>query len=146
MSRRAMAAAVSESDVRRVVFERDDNDRWFVHCPDLPGAHSHGRTLASDRSNIREAIGLVVDVTDRSSIELTEEIQLDDPTLQESVEQARQLRHRADVLEQRARAATVEAIERSAESDVALSMRDLADLLGLSHQRVQQISAAGTPR
>jgi len=143
---KAVAENMTKPDMHRVVFERDDNDRWFVHCPDVPGAHSHGRTLASARSNIREAIGLVLDIPDGSSIELAEEIQLGDPILQESVEQARQLRHRANGIEQQTRTATVAAIERSAVSDTTLSMRDLADLLGLSHQRVQQISASGTLR
>ena len=134
---------MTEGVAHRVVFERDDNRRWFVHCSDLPGAHSHGRTLASARFNIREAIALVLDIAESSDIDLVEDIRLSDPVLQESVEQARQLRHRAIGLEQQARSATLEAIERSAVSDTALSLRDLADLLGLSHQRVQQLVAAG---
>ena len=138
-----MAENMTERTVHHVVFERDDNDRWFVHCPDLPGAHSHGRTLASARSNIREAIGLVLDTEDGSNITLVEDIRLGDAVLQGSVEQARQLRHRAIGLAQQARTATLEAIERSTVSDTALSMRDLADLLGLSHQRVQQLVAVG---
>lgn len=142
MSGRTVVENMTERTVHRVIFERDDNDRWFVHCPDVQGAHSHGRTLASARSNIREAIALVVDVAESSSFDLVEDIRLNDPTLQGSVEQARKLRHRANGLEQQARSATLEAIERSATSDTTLGMRDLAELLGLSHQRVQQLAAA----
>jgi predicted RNase H-like HicB family nuclease len=129
-----------------VVFERDDNGRWFVHCPGLVGAHSHGRTLASARSNVREAIALVLDVADDSGFDLVEDIRLNDPTLQGSVEHARSLRDRANGLEQQARSATLEAIKVSTGSDASLGMRDLADLLGLSHQRIQQISATTSER
>ncbi|MDK1291937.1 MAG: hypothetical protein QGM46_06260 [Actinomycetota bacterium] len=37
--------------------------------------------------------------------------------------------------------ATHDAISESMDSDDALSNRDLAELLGLSHQRVQQLAA-----
>lgn len=36
--------------------------RWFAaFVPDLPGAHSQGRTLAEARRNIREAIMLILE-------------------------------------------------------------------------------------
>lgn len=102
-----MVENMTERTVHHVVFERDDNDRWFVHCPDLPGAHSHGRTLASARSNIREAIALVLDVAEGSSFDLVEDIQLNDPTLQDATTRARGIRDQASDLDARARIATV---------------------------------------
>jgi predicted RNase H-like HicB family nuclease len=127
----------------QVVFERDDNNRWFVCCPDLPGAHSHGRTLAAARANIREAIGVVLDLDDDAVLDLQEVVRLPDPQLQKLVDRARELRDSATEAEDKARRATIDAVVASTGSSASLSLRDLADLLGLSHQRVQQL-ATGT--
>ena len=42
-----------------VQFVRSDG-MYAAFVPDLPGAHSQGRTLAEARRNIAEAIGLIV--------------------------------------------------------------------------------------
>jgi predicted RNase H-like HicB family nuclease len=136
-----MAEKVTTQPTYRVVFERDDNNRWFVRCPDIAGAHSHGRTLASARTNIREAIALILDITDDTSISLAEEIRLPHPDLQQAVRRARCLRERAHEIEEEARNATFDAITVSLDTDSSLGVRDLADLLGISHQRVQQLAA-----
>lgn len=124
-----------------VTFERDSNDRWFVRCPEVRGAHSHGRTLASARSNIREAIALVLDIKDETEFDLVETVHLLDSGLQVALNTARDLRQRAVDLEAEASSATIDAVAASANSEDSLGMRDLADLLGLSHQRVQQLAS-----
>ncbi len=44
----------------KVVFVRSGS--WYAaYVPDLPGAHSQGRTLAESRRNIKEAIALVLE-------------------------------------------------------------------------------------
>lgn len=60
----------------RVTLERDDNGWWLARCPDLSGAHSHGRTLTAVRDNIREAIALVLD--DAADVEFVEDIRSGD--------------------------------------------------------------------
>ncbi|MFV1971157.1 MAG: type II toxin-antitoxin system HicB family antitoxin [Acidimicrobiia bacterium] len=125
----------------RVVYERDDNGRWFVRCPDVQGAHSHGRTLPSSRENIREAIAIVLDLEDDTSFGLSEEIRLRDSDLQQAIDEATSQRADARRLERLAAQATREAISESTASKDALSNRDLAELLGLSHQRVQQLAS-----
>ena len=60
--------------VHQITLERDDNGWWLVRCPALQGTHSHGRTLSSARANIREAIALVLDLDDVTSVELVEDI------------------------------------------------------------------------
>ena len=124
----------------QVRYEHDSNGRWFVRCPDVPGAHSHGRTVTSARSNIREAIALVLDLPDGTPLALNEEFELDDPAVKEALDNARQLRKQAVDLDEQSRTATLTAIATVRDSDETLSMRDLADLVGLSHQRIQQIS------
>jgi predicted RNase H-like HicB family nuclease len=125
----------------RVVYERDDNRRWFVRCPDVQGAHSHGRTLPSSRENIREAIAIVLDLEDDTSFDLSEEIRLRDSDLQRAISEATTRRADTRRLKQLAAQATREAISESMGSEDALSNRDLAELLGLSHQRVQQLAS-----
>lgn len=140
-----MAERLKDKASYEVVFERDDNNRWFVRCPDVQGAHSHGRTLAAARANIREAIGVVLDLDDDAVFDLKEVVRLPDPHLQRLVDRARELRESASEAEEDARRATIEAVVESTGSSTSLSLRDLADLLGLSHQRVQQL-ATGAPR
>ena len=124
----------------RVTYAHDSNGLWFVRCPDVPGVHSHGRTLASARSNIREAIALVLDLPNGAFLALNEEFELDDLEVKEALDNARQLRKQAVDLDERSRTATLTAVATVKNSDESLSMRDLADLVGLSHQRIQQIS------
>jgi predicted RNase H-like HicB family nuclease len=124
-----------------VTYDRDDNHRWFVRCPEVPGAHSHGRTLASARSNIREAIALVLDLPDDTDFDLTEVIRVSDTALQSALNRARDLRQRARELDEQSQAATMEAVAASDDSEDSIGMRDIAELLGISHQRVQQLAA-----
>lgn len=42
------------------LFESDEG--WAVSCPDLPGCHSQGSTREDAMTNIREAIGLWLEV------------------------------------------------------------------------------------
>jgi predicted RNase H-like HicB family nuclease len=60
----------------RVVFAGDDNDHWFVDAIDVPGAHSHGRTLDAARRNIREAIALVLEIDDEG-VDLDDHVPLE---------------------------------------------------------------------
>lgn len=124
-----------------VTYDRDDNHRWFVRCPAVPGAHSHGRTLASARSNICEAIALVLDLPDDTEFDLIEVIRVSDPGLQRALDRARNLRQRARELDEQCQAATLDAVTTSDNSGDSIGMRDIAELLGISHQRVQQLAS-----
>lgn len=136
-----MAHDMNKRRAFSVVYERDDNNRWFVRCPDVQGAHSHGRTLASSRRNIREAIAIVLDLDKEEGFDLSEEIRLGDESLQDAIEQATERRELALASERVAAVATRSAILRALESADTLSNRDLAELLNLSHQRVQQLAS-----
>ena len=117
MSRKGMATKLMKRAAYEVTYERDSNDRWFVHCPSVPGAHSHGRTLASARSNIREAIALVLDIRDESAFDLFDTICLSDAELQAALDTARNMRRRAVDLDEKASNATLEAVEASVSSE-----------------------------
>ena len=121
----------------RVPVERDETGTWIAHVVGVPGCHSYGRSLRQARSRIREALSLWVD--DAADADLDFEVRL--PT------EVRLELRRAAASRERASRATRDAQERTASTVVAmvrdhgLSMRDAAELLGLSHQRVQQLVA-----
>lgn len=119
----------------RVVFERDESGAWIVRVPSVRGCHAYGRSLQQARTRIREALALWVD--DAETADFEEEVRLPARALR-AVERSHQARKDAESGREKATAATVEAA-RTLVEDLELGLRDAADLLGLSHQRVQQL-------
>jgi predicted RNase H-like HicB family nuclease len=119
----------------RVVFERDPERAWLARVPSVRGCHTYGRTIDQARKRIREALGLWVD--DAETAELVEEIRLPARAL-EAVRRSRVARLSASEQRRRAHETTTEAA-RTLVDELELGLRDAADLLGLSHQRVQQL-------
>lgn len=118
----------------RVVFERDETGTWIVNAPRVRGCHSYGRTLEQARKRIREALRLF----DIADAELTEEIRLSAQLLA-AVRRARRARARAEA--QRTEAQTELRTAANRLERAGLSRRDAGDLLGVSRQRVQQLTA-----
>lgn len=119
----------------RVVFERDDGPAWIARVPSVPGCHTYGRTIDQARKRIREALALWVD--DAETAEFVEDVRLPSRAL-EAVRRSRDARRRASEQRESAHQTTVEAA-RTLVDELHLGLRDAADLLGLSHQRVQQL-------
>ena len=118
-----------------VRFSPDDNGMWLVEVIDEPRIHSHGRTIERADFNIREALALWHGETED---DFTVVPRYDLPKrLLQLVEQASELRQAARDLEEDLQRKT----ERAAKelSARGVSRRDAATLLGLSHQRVQQL-------
>ena len=119
----------------RVVLERDASDAWIAHVPAVRGCHTYGRTLEQARIRIREALGLWVDDADDAELRFT--IRLPSGA-QDQVRRALAARERST----RAQRTASKAVRRAAmvlTDRLGLSLRDTADLLGLSHQRIQQL-------
>jgi predicted RNase H-like HicB family nuclease len=119
----------------RLVFERDEGRAWVAYVPGVRGCHTYGRTIDQARTRIREALALWVD--DADSAELVEDIRLPSRA-RDAVRRSRDARRRANEQRERAHETTAEAA-RTLVDDLALGLRDAADLLGLSHQRIQQL-------
>ena len=120
----------------RAIFERDARGVWLVSVPRVRGCHSYGRSLEEARRNIREALALFVD--DADTVRLREDVRI--PTgLARAVREVRAARRRAEA-EQAAATAALRRIARTLTRDAGLSLRDAGDLLGLSRQRVQQLT------
>lgn len=53
--------------------ERDEDGAWVAECPSIPGCVSQGDTREQALNNIREAIGLCLEVRAEQGLPLTVE-------------------------------------------------------------------------
>lgn len=119
------------------VYERDEHDdAWNVRIKGLPGCQTYGRSLRQAQARIREALALWLD-QDASALVVRDEVPAALRAVAESVAKARRQAERAGA---QAQEQTAHAVKRL--TDLGLSRRDAAELLGLSHQRVQQLLEA----
>jgi predicted RNase H-like HicB family nuclease len=120
-------------------FRLDEDGRtWLVQIREIPPCHTDGSSVAQARRRVREALRLFV--RDADTAELVDDIQLPDE-IEARVNAANDARARAAAEQRRAQEATTTAA-RDLVDRLGLSVRDAAQLLGLSHQRVQQLLAS----
>ena len=125
-----------------VDYERDETGRWVASIREVSGCHTQGRTVGEARRRIREALGLFVDDADRAK--LVDHVELP-ASVSNAITEYKALREQADTAERLATRRAKEAIQflrRRGGNRWKLSVRDTADLLDLSHQRVQQLTSA----
>ena len=119
----------------RYTFESGD---WIVEIDQIPQVHSFGRTLARARENIRDALALWVQATDPTALRIDEEFAGLPKALIDAVTAANEARARATELAEEAQGLTAEAAKKLV-ADHGMSVRDAAELLHVSHQRVHQL-------
>jgi predicted RNase H-like HicB family nuclease len=122
----------------RVTYERDAGGWWVASVRGVPGCHTQGRTISQARERIREALGLFVAGADRAH--LLDDVRLP-ADLRRLLAAQQTARARAKQQQARARAATRQTALLLTKG-LHLSVRDAAELLDLSHQRVQQLLAS----
>jgi predicted RNase H-like HicB family nuclease len=119
----------------KAVFELDEGGWWLARIPSVHGCHTQGRTLDQARRRLREALGLWID--DPQRVVFDEEIRL--PRGYKAViTRSRRARERAEQERAQAQQETTNAA-RTLVGELGIGMRDAGELLGLSHQRVQQL-------
>ncbi|MHB8507489.1 MAG: hypothetical protein ACYDGR_02420 [Candidatus Dormibacteria bacterium] len=119
--------------------------QWMADIEGLP-VHTWGRTLGKVKEYAHEALAAHLDLAaaDMKGRIVFRTPQLPAPVL-EALGEAEHARSEADTATARAadaRAAAAGALVRQAH----LSMRDAAEILGVSHQRVQQLLSPSNPR
>ena len=123
-----------------VIYELDEEGWWVATVKGLQGVHTQARTIERARARIREAL-------EAAGVE-TEEIELRDDVklpakVQNAILLARGAREEAEHQQERAQAA-LRAAARVLTQSVGLSVRDAAELLGISFQRVHQLTEKHT--
>ncbi|MHB1596565.1 MAG: type II toxin-antitoxin system HicB family antitoxin [Streptosporangiaceae bacterium] len=124
----------------RVVVTREDG-HWLADVPELEGAHTYARSLPALDQAVREVIVLAADLPDEAMPGLVLDYRYDtgDPELDATALEVRRLRRQADELAAAVAARTGEVAAQLVARD--LSVRDVAALLGISPQRVSQLTA-----
>lgn len=119
------------------VYERDpDSDAWLVHVEGESGCQTYGLSLRQAAERIREALAVWLD-REPDELEIIDQLPEEFEAMAREVARRRSQAVRAG---DAAQAATAEAVRELAAR--GLSRRDAAQLLGISHQRVQQLLAS----
>lgn len=108
---------------------------WAITVSELRGVHSQVRRLDQAEAMVREAIALFLEVPE-DSFEVVVEPRLPGGS-DKAVDELRRRKGQADVAQQAAREAAVEAAE--ALVGEGLTVRDAGRVLGVSYQRVAQL-------
>ena len=124
-----------------VTLELDPHSRaWMADVEGLP-VHTWARTLAKVKEYAHEALALHLDVdVDAVRAHLAFRRPVLPGSVLQALERAEAARGAADDAATRAGEAKADAA-RALVRDAHLSMRDAAEVLGISHQRVQQLVA-----
>jgi len=128
---------MSPKKIYVAVYDRDDHDdAWNVRIDGLEGCQTYGRSLRQAQSRIREALGLWLD-RDPEPLTIRDEFPRELTEVAHRVTLARTEAERAGTYAQEEAAQAARVL-----TERGLSRRDAAELLGLSHQRVQQLLEA----
>jgi predicted RNase H-like HicB family nuclease len=114
--------------------ERDEGGWWAVSVPELPGVFTQARRLGQVEELVRDAIALWLE----SPIDGFEvHVEASIPDLDEQIELVAKARRRAEELREeaglRSRRVAAELAGRG------LTVRDIGQVLGVSHQRAAQL-------
>lgn len=121
----------------RVAYERDESGWWVASVRGVRGCHTQGRTVDEARRRIREALELFVG--DARDARIVDDVKLPSDVTK-AIRAYEVLRKKADDENRRAARAARRAVHILRTGRLKMSARDAARLLGLSHQRVHQLS------
>jgi predicted RNase H-like HicB family nuclease len=124
-----------------VVFKPIEDGWWLARVPAIPGCLTQGRTIRQARARIREALHLF-DVNP-ARVELQEAFELP-VAIQRAIDHCCAARRRAERYVLISKCVGIETAVLLTK-DFHLAVRDAGELLGLSHQRVQQLATMAAP-
>jgi predicted RNase H-like HicB family nuclease len=123
-----------------VSYERDETGWWAAEVKEVQGCRTQGRSIAQARRRIRDALSLFID--DAKKAALVDEVKLP-AQARRSLTRLDAARQKADREQAKARATSADVV-RVLTKKLRLSVRDVAEIVGLSHQRVQQLAHGAT--
>ena len=115
---------------------------WEAEVVALPEVHTFGRTLDKAQENLADALALWLEVPVSPGLIYRHDFDFDNKELMDDVMVARRERDEAGKLAERAAELTRKAAL-TMTGQMGLSVRDTARVLGVSHQRVDQIVRQG---
>lgn len=121
----------------RIAYERDESGWWVASVRGVRGCHTQGRTVEEARRRVIEAMELFVD--DARTASIVDDVKLPSGAAQ-AVRAYASLRRKAEQKDRRAALAARRAVRILRGGRLKMSARDAARLLGLSHQRVHQLT------
>lgn len=122
-----------------VRYERDETGWWVAQVKEAPAAITQGRTIAEARRRVREALGLALgDDSAAHRVILKDDVKLP-ADAQRALRQARAARVRLAAESKKAQTSTAKAV-RTLLKGMHLSVRDAGELIGISPQRVHQLT------
>lgn len=131
-----------------VTYERDQDDPgiWVAEVNELPGCHTWGRGIEQTRRRVRQALALWLDDEEaadeaefREVFPLTARALSDLEFLRELAAAKQELEARRQELQERLHQGRVRFVRKMIRGKRPWSRRDLAKLLDLSHQRIDQL-------
>lgn len=135
MSRKGLVEDIVKS--YHVTYERDESGWWVASVRGLRGCHTQGRTVDEARRRIIEAMELFID--NARSAKVVDEVKLP-AAAKKAIRAYTMLRRRAEQEDRRASLAARRAVRALRGGRLKMSARDAARVLGLSHQRVHQLT------
>lgn len=121
----------------RIAYERDESGWWVASVRGVRGCHTQGRTVEEARRRVIKAMELFVD--DARTASIVDDVKLPSGAAQ-AVRAYASLRRKAEQEDRRAALAARRAVRILRSGRLKMSARDAARLLGLSHQRVHQLT------
>jgi len=124
-------------------FELDESGVWIAQIEEIPQVHTFGRTLGKAREYLVDALALWLDLPIDDVKDSIDFHPVKLPAgVQNIVYEATAARAMADAATEAVSELT-SAAALALTRDARLSLRDAAELLGVSHQRVQQLVTQG---
>jgi len=124
-----------------VRYERDESGWWIAEVVEVQGCRTQGRTVAQCRRRIREALALFVDEAVARKATLVDDVRLGGGVTR-VVRRVAAARRKADAVQAKVQQDTRAAVKELT-GRLGLSVRDAAEVLGISYQRVQQLAQQG---
>lgn len=120
--------------------ERTPDGWWYIEVPEVDGAMTQAKRLDQVEHATRDLLSLALDLSP-DAIDL--DVRVDVPAdIRAALDEVKHARATATKAEAAARAASSMAVAKMV--DAGLPQRDIGKLLGVTHQRVAQISGGRT--